>query len=97
MAKKINPVFGKIGNALKSTAADHVLAEANDIYDVEKEMYQSEINQLVLQGSADDSTHFFISTTEYAELCSAGTVTLKDGTVLMYDENAYYALYEDEE
>lgn len=43
MAKNITK--GKIGNALTSTANDHVVAVANDIYDEEYEKYQSEINQ----------------------------------------------------
>lgn len=36
---------GKIGNALTSTADNHVVAVANDIYDEERGKYQSEINQ----------------------------------------------------
>ena len=32
---------GKIGNALTSTAKDHVVAVANDLYDEELNKYQS--------------------------------------------------------
>ena len=35
---------GKIANALKSTAADHVVAKAENIYDTDLKGYQSEIN-----------------------------------------------------
>ena len=38
-------VKGKIGNALTSTAADHVVAVANDVFDEELEQYQGELNQ----------------------------------------------------
>lgn len=38
---------GKIGNALTSTASDHVVAVAADIYDEALSKYQSEINQRV--------------------------------------------------
>lgn len=44
MAKK-NITKGKIGNALTSTAADHIVAVAQDIFDEAKQQYQSEINQ----------------------------------------------------
>ena len=44
MTKK-NITKGKIGNAITSTAADHVVAVANDIFDEAKQQYQSEINQ----------------------------------------------------
>lgn len=40
-----NPAFGFIGNALKSNAADHIVAVAEDLYDTELGMYQSEINK----------------------------------------------------
>lgn len=39
-----NIAFGEIANALKSTAADHILGVANDIYDENLGFYQSEIN-----------------------------------------------------
>lgn len=41
---------GKIGNALTSTAKDHVVAVANDLYDEELEMYQSELNKRIGEG-----------------------------------------------
>lgn len=37
-------VKAKIGNALTSSAADHVVAVSADIYDENLQMYQSEIN-----------------------------------------------------
>lgn len=40
-------VKGKIGNALTSTAADHVVAVADDIFDEELEKYQSVLNRLM--------------------------------------------------
>lgn len=47
MAKNITK--GKIGNALASTANDHVVAVANDIYDETLDKYQSQINDEVEQ------------------------------------------------
>lgn len=43
MAKNITK--GKIGNALTSTANDHVVAVAVDIYDENIDKYQSQINE----------------------------------------------------
>ena len=40
-------VKGKIGNALTSTAADHVVAVADDIFDEQLENYQSVLNSLM--------------------------------------------------
>ena len=37
-----------------------------------------------------------MSTDQYAELVKNGSVVI-DGQELLYDENAYYALYESEE
>lgn len=37
-------VKGKIGNALESVAPNHIVVVANDIYDEDREQYQSEIN-----------------------------------------------------
>ena len=44
-----NITKGKIGNALTSTANDHVVAVANDIYDESIDKYQSQINNEVEQ------------------------------------------------
>ena len=38
---------GKIGNALTSTAKDHVVAVANDLYDEDLNKYQSELNEKI--------------------------------------------------
>lgn len=38
---------GKIGNALTSTAKNHVVAVANDLYDEELNKYQSELNNMI--------------------------------------------------
>jgi hypothetical protein len=96
MKEVLNPAFGSIGNALKSTAADHVVAVATDIYDAEQQMRQSDINQLVLQAGATASNHYYMSTDQYSELITNGEVVI-DGVKYIYDENAYYALYELEE
>lgn len=40
----MNIAKGKIGNALTSTASDHVVAVAADIYDENLEKYQSDVN-----------------------------------------------------
>jgi hypothetical protein len=41
---------GKIGNALTSTAKNHVIAVANDLYDEELNKYQSELNKQFIEG-----------------------------------------------
>lgn len=69
---------------------------SDDIYDQEQGKTQSEINQFLLQGNEDSSKHFFMSTTQYADLVKNGSVTI-DGKEFTYDENAFYALYEPEE
>lgn len=45
---------GLVGNALTSTAADHILGVADDIFDEEQQRYQSEINRSLKQ-SIDDA------------------------------------------
>ena len=42
-------VKGKIGNAITSTASDHVVAVAHDIYDEQQERYQDDINNYLLE------------------------------------------------
>ena len=69
---------------------------SDDIYDQEQGKTQSEINQFLLQGNEESSKHFFMSTTQYADLVENGSVTI-DGKEFTYDENAFYALYEPEE
>lgn len=97
MSETINPAFGLIGNALKSTAADHIVAVADDLYDERSGLYQSEINRVTLQGGGSgESNHFFMSTDEYAQLVKDGKIEI-NGELIVYNENAYYALYEPEE
>lgn len=69
---------------------------SEDIYDKDSNKTQAEINQMVLQGGSESSKHFFMSTEEYATLLADGKVTI-DGAEIVYDENAFYALYEAEE
>lgn len=40
---KKNITFGKIGNALKSVAKDHITAVAGDVFDEERQKYQNEV------------------------------------------------------
>lgn len=56
-------VKGLIGNALTSTAADHVVAVAKDIYDEKQERYQDDINSHLLEQvqNINDSTSCFNS------------------------------------
>lgn len=42
--KKINPAIGKIGNALRSVAEDHITTFAEDCFDEGRQKYQSDIN-----------------------------------------------------
>ena len=89
-----NPAFGFIGNALKSNAADHIVAVAEDLYDTGLGMYQSEINKVALENSgATSSDHYFMTISQYQELVEKGSVVV-DGETIVYDENAFYALYE---
>ena len=91
------PAFGFIGNALKSNAADHIVAVAEDLYDTGLGMYQSEINKVALKNSgATSSDHYFMTISQYQELVEKGSVVV-DGETIVYDENAFYALYEPEE
>ena len=90
---------------LKSVSADTRISTienkltgltSDDIYDQEQGKTQSEINQFLLQGNEESSKHFFMSTTQYADLVKNGSVII-DGKEFTYDENAFYALYEPEE
>lgn len=90
---------------LKSVSADTRISTienkltgltSDDIYDQEQGKTQSEINQFLLQGNEESSKHFFMSTTQYADLVKNGSVII-DGQEFIYDENAFYALYEPEE
>lgn len=62
-------VKGKIGNALTSTAADHVVAVADDIFDEQLEKYQSILNALMAvldeNGDAQENPFHVISNNEY--------------------------------
>ena len=87
---------------LKSVSADTRISTienkltgltSDDIYDQEQGKTQSEINQFLLQGNEESSKHFFMSTTQYADLVKNGSVII-DGKEFTYDENAFYALYE---
>lgn len=44
MADKINPAIGYIGNALRSSAKDHITSFAEDTFDEGRQKYQSDIN-----------------------------------------------------
>lgn len=55
----MNIAKGKIGNALTSTADNHVVAVANDIYDEERKKYQSEINENSVIGKDDEGNEVY--------------------------------------
>lgn len=95
MSEKLNPAFGLIGNALKSTAADHVVAVTSDLYDEEYGLYQSEINKVIAQGGGE-SSHFFMTKEQYNELVENGSVEI-DGELILYSDKSYYAIYDPEE
>lgn len=44
MAEKLKIVKGNIGNALHSTAKDHVTTFVDEVFDEDNQKYQSEIN-----------------------------------------------------
>ena len=96
MAEQITPAFGKIGNALTSTAADHIVAVAEDLYDTNIQMYQSEINNSVIGANSIVPHQYFMTTSQYEELVENNSIII-DGQTIKYDPNAYYALYEPEE
>ena len=57
MTEKLQITKADIGNALHSTAKDHVTAVAADVYDEERGMYQSEINgEVEKKANATDVT-----------------------------------------
>ena len=70
---------GKIGNALTSTAADHIVAVANDIFDEAKQQYQSEINQntqgvIDFLGVAAITSEYFIDNAYITSGAAIGTI-----------------------
>lgn len=95
MSEQIKPAFGLIGNALKSTAADHVVAVASDLYDENIGLYQSEINRVIAQGGGE-SNHFFMTKAQYDELVKNSTIEI-DGKLIIYSDESYYAIYDPEE
>ena len=44
MAEEKNIATGYIGNALRSSAADHTTTFADEVFDTERQKYQSEVN-----------------------------------------------------
>ena len=44
MAEKLKIAKGNIGNALHSTAKDHVTTCVDEVFDEDKQIYQSDIN-----------------------------------------------------
>lgn len=46
MAEKLNPAIGKIGNAIRSVAEDHITSFAEDTYDEHFQEYQAILNKL---------------------------------------------------
>ena len=44
MAEEKKIATGYIGNALRSTAADHTTAFADEVFDTERQKYQNEVN-----------------------------------------------------
>lgn len=52
--EKTDIAFGEIANALKSSASDHILGIAEDIYDSDLKKYQSEINAELSNKNFDD-------------------------------------------
>lgn len=46
MAEKREIIFGQVGNALKSVAADHIIAASEDVYDESLQKYQTDLNKL---------------------------------------------------
>ena len=44
MAEEKKIATGYIGNALRSTAADHVTTFADEVFDTERQKYQNELN-----------------------------------------------------
>ena len=47
MAEEKRIATGHIGNALRSTAADHTTTFADEIFDTERQQYQNEVNDIV--------------------------------------------------
>ena len=47
MAEEKKIATGYIGNALRSSAANHTTTFADEIFDTERQQYQSEVNDIV--------------------------------------------------
>ena len=47
MAEEKNIATGYIGNALRSTAADHIATFADEVFDTDRQQYQNEVNSIV--------------------------------------------------
>ena len=59
MAEEKKIATGCIGNALRSSAADHVTTFADEIFDTERQQYQNEINDIV--GTYTENPEFLYS------------------------------------
>ena len=56
MTEEKNLATGFIGNALRSTAADHTTTFADEIFDTERQQYQNEVNTDLEQAITDEVT-----------------------------------------
>ena len=75
---------GKIGNALTSTASDHIVAVANDIYDEAKNKYQSELNSEFMAAKTNIEKNAEAIKAEKAR-AQAAEDKLRDGTTVRFD------------
>lgn len=78
-------VKSEVANTLTSAASNHIIATATDVYDKDLELYQSEINQLINNMSADNVTSIAaedidpkLAKVEFNEAEKTITVTDKD-------------------
>lgn len=80
----MNITKGKIGNALTSTAADHIVAVANDIYDESESKYQSELNSEFSAAKNNIAKNATAIEAEKAR-AQAAEDKLRDGTTVRFD------------
>jgi hypothetical protein len=85
-------IKGKIGNALRCVAPNHIVAVANDIYDETLEKYQSELNSQVntLSSELDNISNTLdsISSDLYESPVTFGGLEIAPGP-LTYKNNEY--------
>lgn len=65
------------------------------IGEIDNSRVEALVNEIMAESGVPK--HQDLSESDYKTLIDKGEVTLKDGTKIVYDENVYYMVYEDDE